>query len=141
LNLPVQVTNVGGLAESPLPESVRKFIVRHIHTLEQLDILLLLLENPRAWSDQEIAAALRTAPESARARLSRLHGDGLVAISPDAAPKYLYKPRTEALDREARALAQCYREKRVAVITQIFAPGGGRATLFADAFRIKKGEG
>ena len=134
------VVTLGRLAESPLPEAVRKFIVRHIHTLEQLDILLLLLENPRAWSDQEVAASLRTTADSTRARLSRLHGDGLVSVSSDSAPKYQYKPRTDALDRDARALAQCYRERRVAVITQIFAPAGGRAALFADAFRIKKGD-
>jgi predicted ArsR family transcriptional regulator len=140
LNRAAAVTNVTRLAESPLPDAVRKFIVRHIHTLEQLDILLLLLENPRPWTDQEIASALRTTPESARSRLSRLHGDGLVAVSSDSAPKFQYRPRTDALDRDARALAQCYREKRVAVITQIFAPSG-RAALFADAFRIKKGEG
>ncbi len=123
-----------------MPEPVQRFIVRHIHTLEQLDILLLLLENPRAWSDQDIAVALRTTPESARARLSRLHGDGLVAVTTDSAPRYRYQARTDTLDRDARALAQCYRERRVAVITQIFAPTSGRAALFANAFRIKKGD-
>ena len=134
------VVTLSGLAESSLPEAVRKFIARHIHTLEQLEILLLLIENPRAWSDQDVAAALRTAPESARARLSRLLGDGLVSVTSGSAPKYQFKPRTDALDRDARALVQCYRERRVAVITQIFAPEGGRAALFADAFRIKKGD-
>jgi predicted ArsR family transcriptional regulator len=129
------------LADSPLPEPVQRFIVRHIHTLEQLEILLLLLESgPRAWTDQEISAALRTTPDSARSRLSRLLGDGLIAITADAPPKYLYKPRSDALDREARALAACYRERRVAVITQIFAPRTTQATLFAEAFRIKKGD-
>lgn len=120
---------------------MRRFILRHIHTLEQLEILLLLLESaPRAWSDQQIAASLRTTAESARTRLSRLHGDGLISVAAEEPPKYLYKPRSDGLDREVRALAQCYRERRVAVITEIFAPGGRRAVLFADAFKIKKGE-
>lgn len=120
---------------------MRRFILRHIHTLEQLDILLLLLDSaPRAWPDFEIAASLRTTPESARTRLSRLVSDGLIAVTTDSSPKYLYKPRTDALDREARALSTCYRERRVAVITQIFSPAAGRAALFADAFRIKKGD-
>ncbi len=132
---------LGGLAESALPDQVRRFILRHIHTLEQLEIFLLLLESaPRAWADVEIASTLRTTPDSARTRLSRLVGDGLISVTTDSAPKFLYKPRSEALDREARALATCYRERRVAVITQIFAPAGGQATLFAEAFRIKKGE-
>jgi predicted ArsR family transcriptional regulator len=132
---------LGGLVDSALPDHVRRFILRHIHTLEQLEILLFLLESsPRAWADFEIAASLRTTPESARTRLSRLVGDGLIAVTADSAPKFLYKPRSETLDREARALAACYRERRVAVITQIFAPAGGRGTVFADAFRIKKGD-
>lgn len=120
---------------------MRRFIVRHIQTLEQLEILVLLLEStPRTWTDQAIAASLRTNPDSARTRLSRLVGDGLVAVSADSAPKYVYKPRTDVLDREARALLSCYRERRVAVITEIFAPTAQRATLFADAFRIKRGK-
>ena len=104
--------------------------------------MLLLLESaPRTWADADIAGSLRTTPESARTRLSRLHGDGLIAVTTDSAPKYFYKPRSEALDRDVRALAACYRERRVAVITQIFSPAGGRAALFAEAFRIKKGDG
>lgn len=129
------------LAESPLSDPVRRFILRHIHTLEQLEILVFLLESaPRAFSDQEIASSLRTTADSARSRLSRLHGDGIIALTSDTTPKYLYKPRSEALDREARALLASYRERRVAVITQIFAPPAERAMLFAEAFRIKKGE-
>lgn len=120
---------------------MRRFILRHIHTLEQLEILVFLLESaPRAFSDQEIASSLRTTADSARSRLSRLHGDGIIALTSDTTPKYLYKPRSEALDREARALLASYRERRVAVITQIFAPPAERAMLFAEAFRIKKGE-
>lgn len=137
----VRDVTLGGLAESALPDHVRRFIQRHIHTLEQLEILLHLLESaPRAWADFEIAASLRTTPDSARTRLSRLVGDGLISVTTDSAPKYLYKPRTDVLDREVRALAACYRERRVAVITQIFSPGGGQARLFAEAFRIKKGD-
>lgn len=120
---------------------MRRFIARHIHTLEQLEILLLLLEAaPRALADQEIASSLRTTADSARTRLSRLHGDGLIALTADRPPKYLYKPRTDGLAREVQALAACYRERRVAVITQIFAPAGDRAVLFAEAFRLKKGD-
>jgi predicted ArsR family transcriptional regulator len=120
---------------------VRRFILRHIHTLEQLEILLLLLESaPRALADHEIASSLRTTPDSARTRLSRLHGDGLIALTADHPPKYMYRPRGDALARDVQALAACYRERRVAVITQIFAPAGERAVLFADAFRIKKGD-
>ncbi len=133
--------NLGLLAESPLPDQVRRFIARHIHTLEQLEVLVFLIESaPRGWTDQEIAAGLRTNPDSARTRLSRLHGDGLIALTTDSAPKYFYKPRTDVLDREARALLASYRERRVAVITQIFAPTSERAALFAEAFRIKKGD-
>jgi predicted ArsR family transcriptional regulator len=118
---------------------VRRFILRHIHTLEQLEILVLLLEStPRGWTDQAIAASLRTNPDSVRTRLSRLVADGLVAVNAHSAPTYVYRPRTNVLDREARALLSCYRERRVAVITQIFAPAGQRAVLFADAFRIKR---
>lgn len=124
-----------------MPEPVRRFIARHIHTLEQLEILLLLIDSSRAWSDQEIASTLRTTRESVRSRLSRLLGDGLVGASAGPSPTYRYQPRSEALDQDVQSLARCYRERRVAVISQIFAPDAERAALFADAFRIKKEDG
>lgn len=123
-----------------LPDDVCRFIKRHIHTLEQLEILRLLFENPaRSWSASELAAELRTNPESVRLRLGPMLTDGLTAMTGPAT--YCYRPASARLDEQVGLLIGCYRERRVAVITQIFAPSGGAARVFAEAFRIKKGDG
>ncbi len=128
-----------GLPDS-LPDDICRFIERHIHTLEQLEILRQLFEDPaRAWSASELAAELRTNAESARARLAPLVADGLVTMTSPAAT-YRYRPASERLNHQVGQLIRCYRERRVAVITQIFAPPAAAARAFADAFRIKKGD-
>lgn len=128
-----------GLPDS-LPDDTCRFIERHIHTLEQLEILRLLFEDPaRSRSASELATELRTNVESARARLAPLVADGLVAMTSPAAT-YRYRPASERLNQQVGQLLRCYRERRVAVITQIFAPPTAAARAFADAFRIKKGD-
>ncbi len=126
---------------NPLPDDVCRFIKRHIHTLEQLEILLLLFRDPtRAWSAAELAAELRTNAESVRSRLGPMLTDGLAVATTSATPTYHFQPTSDRLTEQVRRLIQIYRERRVAVITQIFAPSSGTGRVFADAFRIKKGD-
>jgi hypothetical protein len=125
-----------------LPDDLCRFIERHVHTLEQLEILLLLFEDPaRSWSASELARELRTNVESVCIRLAPMVTDGLTAMTSPSSPTYCYRPASERLDEQVGALIRFYRERRVAVITQIFAPPTGAARVFADAFRIKKGDG
>jgi hypothetical protein len=60
----------GAVADSTLPAELVRFIHEHIHSVEQLEVLLLLRENPeRWWSPEEVSQALRTIPSSASQRL------------------------------------------------------------------------
>ena len=125
---------------NPLPDDVCRFIKRHIHTLEQLEILLLLFRDPgRAWSAAELATELRTNAESVRSRLGPMLSDGLALATSATPPTYRFASAA-GLNEQVRRLSQYYRERRVAVITQIFAPPSGAGRVFADAFRIKKGD-
>ena len=132
--------NLWRLAD-PLPDDVCRFIKRHIHTLEQLEILLLLFRDPtRSWSAAALAAELRTNPESVRTRLGPMLTDGVAITIAATPPTYRFASQSPQLREQVRRVSQYYRERRVAVITQIFAPSSGAGRVFADAFRIKKGD-
>jgi hypothetical protein len=124
-----------------LPDDLCRFIDRHIHTLEQLEILRLLFNDPaRSWSASELAAELRTNAESVRARLAPMVTDGLTAMTSLAPPTYCYRPGSDRLNQQVVLLIRYYKERRVSVITRIFAPPARGARAFADAFRFKKGD-
>src|SRR5690349_12182060 len=126
---------------SDLPEEVRRFIAQHIDSVEQLEILLLLHQQPgRAWSSEAVARELRIAPASAGERLEAMVHDGILLRQGVSPKEYLYSPETMKLDDAVRGLAMGYAKRRVTVINLIYSKPVGRIRTFADAFRLRKDE-
>lgn len=118
-----------------LPDDIRAFIHAHIHSVEQLEVLLLLRrERPRGFTGQEIAAELRIHPESAQQRLVDLQGRGLAVAESE---RYSYAPASGELERWVNGLATAYSDARVSVIQTIFSKPADSLKSFADAFRLK----
>src|SRR5690606_37612861 len=61
------------LATPSLPQHVVRFIEQHIHSVLQLEILLLLRERGGQWSPTNVAEELRITEQSAVFRLRDLH--------------------------------------------------------------------
>lgn len=62
-----------------LSEQLRDFITRHIFSLEQLEILLLLRSDPETrWNAVNVAKALALQPDSVAARLADLRARGFI---------------------------------------------------------------
>jgi hypothetical protein len=51
---------------------------------------------------------------------------------------YRFHAATRELEEKTRRLADCYRERRTAVITAIFSGPRDAVRSFAEAFRLKK---
>jgi hypothetical protein len=122
--------------ESSLPPEVERFIARFIDSIEQLEILLLLRRRREAWTDAGVARELRIDVHSAARRLGELAAHQLVTVHDKS---YSYTLAGE-LDRDVDALARCYAERRVSVITFVFSQPTDRLKSFANAFRIKGGD-
>jgi DNA-binding Lrp family transcriptional regulator len=123
-----------------LPEGVRRLIADSIDSVEQLEILLLLLQHPaRTWTAETVARELRISPLSAGDRLEDLTRDALLARV-KGIEEYRYAPGSAALDEAARGLAAAYTERRVTVINLIFSKPVDKIRTFADAFRLRKKE-
>jgi hypothetical protein len=129
------------LRAGDLPEVVRRFIVDHVDSVEQLEILLLLHQHPeRAWDAESVARELRISALSASDRLEDQARAGLLARVEGSPGGYRYAPGTPALDEAVAGLAKAYAERRVTVINLIFSKPIDKIRTFADAFRLRKGD-
>lgn len=121
-----------------LDPEVERFIAAHIHSVEQLEVLLLLQRcGEREWSAQDVSRELASHPHSVESRLLDLRARGLVAAREDG-PGLTYRFAPSAgVAATIAALQQAYTVRRVAVITAIFAKPIDSIRTLADAFRIR----
>jgi hypothetical protein len=125
------------LSRDRLPAELLAFLRAHINSLEQLEVLLLLRGAPdRTWTAGEVSEELRTAKNSASARLADLARDGLVLLDEGTAA-FRIDPANPNADVIAR-LAETYARRRHAVIEAIFAQPVDGIRLFAAAFRFRR---
>lgn len=129
-----------------LPPRVAQFIARNIDSIEKLEVLLLLRARvPDGFSAARVAAELRIAEGSARARLQDLAARGL-ARAQGPTPEYVYPQGGDPeQDADVAQLAEAYAQRRVSVISFIFSNPQDKLRGFADAFRLgggkKEGDG
>lgn len=120
-----------------LPEDVHRFLVRHIDSVEELEVLLHARQSPgRSWSAADMARELYSHPSSIEQRFQRLLGAGLLRES--GAGHFQYAPRSAELDQVVARLADSYRERRVAVVSLIASKPIENVRAFSDAFRLRK---
>lgn len=117
---------------------IRQFVVDHISSVAQLEVLLLLHSAPtRTWTASEVNTMLYTSVPLCAEHLADLQKRGLLAaVGPEA--RFQYQPRTPDLSATVEALARAYAERRVALITLIYSKPVDSARSFADAFRLRK---
>lgn len=114
----------------------RRFVQRNISSIEQIDVLLLLLGEPqRNWSIAEISTMLRSSEVSIRSRLSALDGAKLVANGTEGY-RYSASGRSHAMVEQLR---EEYAARRYSVIDLVFSRPDPMQSI-ADAFRIREEE-
>ena len=120
-----------------LPHDVHQVLYRNIDSVEQLEVLILLLHHPeRGWSPDEVARELYSHPASIARRLAMLLGQDLLReVEPGC---YQYAPRTGELHATVLRVSEMYRERRVAVVTLIASKPIENVRAFSDAFRIRR---
>lgn len=125
------------MIDPDIPEHVRKFIVDHVHSVEQLETLLLLQRYPTSeFTAQDVSKALYTSEDSIAKRLDEWEKFGLVASTQSNVRRYRFAPATADLTEAVKALEYAYQTRRVSVITSIFSKPPGNLRAFSDSFRI-----
>lgn len=126
------------MSEPQIPPTLSDFISRYIHSVEHLEILLLVNRDPnQQWTVNRVYDEILSTPHSVARRLEDLAGHGLIRRV--AEPVEYYQACTdETLMPQISQLADSYRRTPVRVVEEIYRRKSTAAQSFADAFRIKK---
>lgn len=131
-------------APEPLKKDILEFISKHIHSVEQIEILAILHREPnREWSVHALDDVIRSSEESLRMRLQDLCRRGFITCSPAPNEVYRFGPSSADLRLSIDALVAAYKNHRIRVIEAIFTKPMTEIRCFSEAFRFrgKKGEG
>lgn len=122
-----------------LPPVVRQLLARHIRSVEQLEVLLLLHGEPnRSWSAADVYAVIRSSESSIAQRLEAFTTQGFLAQEKGPPQTYRFAPQADDLRAGVEATAAAYRTWRIRVVEAIFAPPSDPVQSFADAFKLRK---
>jgi hypothetical protein len=125
---------------APFTPALQTFVREHIASVGELELLLLLRDDPeRVWTAHEAAARLHHVPDWIGERLERLVRKGLAVRLAGARVAYRFSPADAGLERSVEAVAEAFRSRRTAMISLIDARPGGPARL-SDAFRLRDGD-
>jgi hypothetical protein len=124
------------MVDSPIPQDIQEFILKHIDSISHMEALLLLWRNPDvSWDIARLAQRLYVTEKNAQAVLMRLHGLGLIAESRGV---YHYRPSLENAEVMVDRLAQLYATHLIPITNLIHSKPSRRIQEFADAFNLRK---
>lgn len=129
------------MAQPPIPEEIRRFVLTSIPSVPHLEALLLLRDGAQAeWRTGEVASRLYIGDKRAMGLLDELCRSGMISLSGkhDGEFVYRYAPSTESLRATIDALAELYARRLVDVTNLIHSKLERKAQQFADAFRWRK---
>ena len=126
------------LVES-LPPAIVSFVMTHLRSLHELQVLLHCIETADRWWDASaLSRDIGISVTDARHALDHLARGNLLDIKITGDVRYSFAPGTDALRDAALACAAAFRARPVAVI-ELVADAPGRAIRdFANAFRIRR---
>ena len=124
------------MSELPISSEAKQLIAQSIHSIEQLEIFLLLgRDAKRLYSASEVFHVIKTNEASIARCLDFFVRDGLATAQPDGHFQFVNDGKLLGIASE---LAQAYRERYVAVIGMIYNKPDQQMRSFANAFRFRK---
>ena len=123
-----------------IPAAVQDFIGKYIHSLSQLEILLLLRDRfGDKLASADVAKALLMHPPAVEPILESLRRSGLVAVHDISGRRhYQFSPAKHASVIDE--LEKWYKSHPVSITTLIFSKPIDKIRGFADSFRLRKNE-
>ncbi|WP_036167180.1 hypothetical protein [Massilia sp. 9096] len=128
------------MANTPIPEDLRRFILTSIPSVPFLEALLLMRADlNQAWRGDTLAARLYVREKTAESLLHELCTAGMAErYDAPGAPAYRYRPESALLRARVDGLAGLYASHLVEVTLVIHSTLDRKAQQFADAFKWRK---
>ena len=128
------------MANSSIPEDLRRFILTKIPSVPFLEALLLMRADlAQPWRRDTLAARLYVREKVAETLLAELCAAGMAAhVDTQGQDTYCYRPESPALGERIDSLADLYATHLVEVTLLIHSTLDRKAQQFADAFTWRK---
>jgi len=128
------------MANSSIPEDLRRFILTRIPSVPFLEALLLMrADTTQPWRRETLAARLYVREKVAETLLAELCAAGMAeCIDGAAGDSFRYHPENDALRERIDSLADLYATHLVEVTLLIHSTLDRKAQQFADAFTWRK---
>ncbi len=124
----------------PFPEDVTNFMYENVESIDQLEILRILSEDPeKEWDFTALANEVQAAPQTIRAHLTAMQARGLLMTTTRGADLTCrYGVSSRKLEDGVGHLLQMYKKRPVTMIKMLYQRAKDPLRAFANAFRIRK---
>lgn len=123
------------MTETSITARLRRFVLTSVPSVPYLEAMLLLRNEPREWTSQQVAQRLYMSEKNAHALLSELTSAG---ISHCNASQYRFMPLNDDLRDLIDELAAAYAHHLLEITHLIHSKIDRQAQQFADAFKLRK---
>jgi Fic family protein len=122
-----------------LPNTVKRFIVLHIDSVELLNVLLILHREPnRQFTIENIEHELRSSRLAIEKRLSDLYSRKILRKISSTSGLHSYLPTSAEISTEIADVAAFNQTYPARIIELIYSRKDEALRSFADAFKIKE---
>jgi hypothetical protein len=115
------------MAVTDLSDDIKNLINRYISSVEQMDVLRFLYDNPDSfYSPKRLSQHFKSSPHSIEKRLNELAHHGILTQRTGTIKEFKYEPQSESLKKDLQQLMNVYAERRYSVIDLIYNKTNGR---------------
>jgi hypothetical protein len=123
----------------PIPSDVKEFLFANIDSVDQLEVLRLVVGDPqKEHSALSLAQELQIALQTVEAHVNALGARGLLTITNQQPLTCKHGPQSKELEDGLQELVKTYLERPVSLIKMVYERPKEQIKTFADAFRLKK---
>ena len=125
----------------PISEEVKRFLVAHIDSIAELEILVFLREHrDLSWPSSLVGDQIYLREEQTADLLVKLVNKGLLTTDGLSPASYQYRPPNQETGRLLDQLAEAYAKYLVPVTNLVHKKSSRDIEGFSDAFKFRKEE-